>query len=151
MAWQLRDASQTTFAHKFFDEILRKTPESKVRRGILLARQAPIEAPVEEVAKSLGNGSLVTASDTVPFCLWMAAHYSRNFAEAIGKTISAGGDCDTNAAIVGGIAALSAGRDSIPNEWLRAREVIRMRPLHKRADRHGPPRSRSREVAAGPA
>jgi len=35
-----------------------------------------------------------------------------------------GGDCDTNAAIVGGIVALSAGRAGIPSEWLQARERI---------------------------
>jgi ADP-ribosylglycohydrolase len=124
MAWQLRDAPQTDFAQKFFAEILRLTPESKVRRGILLASQTPIEVPVQDVAKSLGNGSLVTAPDTVPFCIWMAAHHSRHFVEAIGKTISVGGDCDTNAAIVGGIVALSAGRAGIPSEWLQARERI---------------------------
>jgi len=122
MAWQLRDVPQIDYAQKFFAEILRLTPESKVRRGILLASQTPVEVPFQEVAKSLGNGSLVTAPDTVPFCIWMAAHHSRHFVEAIGKTVSAGGDCDTNAAIVGGIVALSAGRAGIPSEWLQARE-----------------------------
>jgi ADP-ribosylglycohydrolase len=126
MAWQLRDASQTNNAQQFFAEILRLTPESKVRRGILLASQTPTEVPVQEIAKSLGNGSLVTAPDTVPFCIWMAAHHPRHFVDAIGKTISVGGDCDTNAAIVGGIVALSAGRASIPSEWLQARESIQV-------------------------
>jgi len=105
--------------------ILRLTPESKVRRGILLASQTPPEIPLQDIAKSLGNGSLVTAPDTVPFCIWMAANYPLQFVEAIGKTISVGGDCDTNAAIVGGIVAWSAGRRNIPNEWLEAREKIR--------------------------
>jgi ADP-ribosylglycohydrolase len=81
---------------------------------------------VTDVARALGNGSLVTAPDTVPFCIWMAAHHPRHFAEAIGKTISVGGDCDTNAAIVGGIVALSAGRESISAEWLKAREPIQI-------------------------
>jgi ADP-ribosylglycohydrolase len=126
MAWQLRAASQTDFAQTFFAEILRVTPESEVRRGILLASQTPIEVPLQDIAKSLGNGSLVTAPDTVPFCIWMAAHHPRHFAEAIGKTISADGDCDTNAAIVGGIVALSAGRVAIPSEWLQARERIQV-------------------------
>jgi ADP-ribosylglycohydrolase len=125
MAWQLRDAPPEDFGRKFFDEILRFTPESKVRRGIALASQTPFEVPFQDVAKSLGNGSLVTAPDTVPFCLWMAAHNPRHFIEVLGKTISAGGDCDTNAAIVGGIVALSAGRASIPSEWLQAREKTR--------------------------
>jgi hypothetical protein len=39
------------------------------------------------------------------------------------KAISAGGDCDTNAAIVCGIVALSAGRGRFPEEWLQAREA----------------------------
>ena len=74
----------------------------------------------------LGNGSLVTAPDTVPFCLWIAAYHLDQFVDALGKTISAGGDCDTNAAIVGGIVSLSAGRGSIPSEWLKAREAVCM-------------------------
>ncbi len=56
----------------------------------------------------------------------MAAHHLDHFVEALGETISVGGDCDTNAAIVGGIVALSAGRESIPAEWLKAREPIQI-------------------------
>jgi ADP-ribosylglycohydrolase len=56
----------------------------------------------------------------------MAAHHPHQFAEALGRTITADGDCDTNAAIVGGIVALSAGRKSIPVEWLAAREKIQV-------------------------
>jgi ADP-ribosylglycohydrolase len=56
----------------------------------------------------------------------MAAHHPRHFVKALGKTISADGDCDTNAAIVGGIVALSAGRESIPGEWLKAREIFQI-------------------------
>jgi ADP-ribosylglycohydrolase len=126
LAWQLRDVPPSEYTPKFFAEILRLTHESKVRRGILLASQTPSEVPFQEVAKTLGNGSLVTAPDTVPFCVWMAAHHPRNFVEALGKTISAGGDCDTNAAIVGGIVALGAGRESIPVDWLDARERIQI-------------------------
>lgn len=42
----------------------------------------------------------------------------------LSKTIGADGDCDTNAAIVGGIVALSAGRERIPAEWLKEREIV---------------------------
>ena len=124
MAWQLRDETGVAFAERLFDEVLRLTPESQVRQGILLARQMPADLALPEAAKSLGNGSLATAPDTVPFCLWMAAHHPHDFVEAIGKTISADGDCDTNAAIVGGIVALSAGRNGIPVAWLEAREAV---------------------------
>ena len=89
-----------------------------------MATQIPEETPLETVASTLGNGLLVTAPDTVPFCLWVAAHHLGRFVEALGKTIFVGGDCDTNAAIVGGIVALSAGRRAIPTEWLNAREPV---------------------------
>ncbi|MGC3961052.1 MAG: ADP-ribosylglycohydrolase family protein [Verrucomicrobiota bacterium] len=124
MAWQLKDNSIADRARQLFDAVLRHTPESTVRRSILLASTTPVEIPEREVARSLGNGSLVTAPDTVPFCIWMAAHHLDRFIEAMGKTISVGGDCDTNAAIVCGIVALSAGRECIPGEWLKAREPI---------------------------
>jgi ADP-ribosylglycohydrolase len=124
MAWQLRAVPAPEFFKKFFAQVLEYTPESAVRRGILLASQTPAEVSIGDVAKALGNGSLVTAPDTVPFCIWMAAHHPHQFAETLGQTISVGGDCDTNAAIVGGIVALSAGRESIPAAWLKARETI---------------------------
>lgn len=124
MAWRLRGAKVADRVPLFFDAVLRHTPESRVRRGILVASATPAEVSVADAARSLGNGSLVTAPDTVPFCIWMAAHHLDRFIDALGKTVSGGGDCDTNAAIVAGIVALSAGRESIPTEWLKARETI---------------------------
>ncbi|MGP8202216.1 MAG: ADP-ribosylglycohydrolase family protein [Limisphaerales bacterium] len=125
-AWRLRMDNDIDRVRGFFDTVLQQTPESQVRRGILLASTIPPEIPLADVARSLGNGSLVTAPDTVPFCTWVAAHHPRHFVEAIAKAISVGGDCDTNAAIVGGIVALSAGRDGIPTDWLKAREPIQV-------------------------
>jgi ADP-ribosylglycohydrolase len=122
MAWQLRETTQAARPRLLFDEVLRLTPESQVRRKIFLASHTPAETPMQDVVRALGNGSLVTAPDTVPFCIWMAAHHLDGFVEVLGKTISAEGDCDTNAAIVGGIVALSAGRETIPADWLKARE-----------------------------
>jgi ADP-ribosylglycohydrolase len=124
MAWRLRPEFTPDRVQSFFNEILRLTPESKVRRGIVIASQTTHDVHAEHVAKALGNGSLVTAPDTVPFCLWIAVWHPKNFTEALAETIKCGGDCDTNAAIVGGIVALSAGRDSIPAEWLAAREAV---------------------------
>jgi ADP-ribosylglycohydrolase len=126
LAWQLRNAPVFDRPRRLFEEILRLTPESQVRRGILAASATPSTVPVAEAARALGNGSLVTAPDTVQFCLWIAAHHLDRFVEAIGATISGGGDCDTNAAIVGGIVAVSAGRNAIPVEWLKARERVQL-------------------------
>jgi ADP-ribosylglycohydrolase len=124
MAWLLRAGTDADSSRAFLDAVPRYTPESKVRRGLLVASTIPPEASAADAARVLGNGSLVTAPDTVPFCVWMAAHHLDRFVEALGRTVSVGGDCDTNAAIVCGIVALSAGRESIPVEWLKARERI---------------------------
>jgi ADP-ribosylglycohydrolase len=124
LAWQLRNTPGPERANQFFDAVLRMTPESEVRRGIVEARKTPAQTPSEDVARKLGNGSLVTAPDTVPFCLWISAHHPDNFVDALAQTICVGGDCDTNAAIVGGIVALSAGREAIPEDWLKAREPL---------------------------
>jgi ADP-ribosylglycohydrolase len=123
-ASQLRDGPVSERPRKLFDSVLTLTPESKVRQGILLASQMAPGPHARSAAKILGDGSLVTAPDTVPFCIWVAAHYADNFVEALAQAIQVGGDCDTNAAIVGGIVALSAGRESIPADWLAAREAI---------------------------
>jgi ADP-ribosylglycohydrolase len=108
-----------------FDFVLRHTPHGETRRRMTVAAEIPSDASPAAVAGILGNGSLITAPDTVPFCLWMAANRSANFVQAIADTISVGGDCDTNAAIVGGIVALTAGGDAMPSEWLAAREAVR--------------------------
>jgi len=126
VAWQLRDAPRPERVGEVFDAVLRLTPESQVRRKLRTALTMPGEVPAATAARVLGNGSEVTAPDTVPFCIWMAAHHLDAFAVALGKTIGVGGDCDTNAAIVGGIVSLSAGRESIPADWLQAREPVQI-------------------------
>ena len=122
MAWRLRGDDSSARASKLFEAVLDSTPESKTRRTILIASQTSPDVPVNAVAKVLGNGSLVTAPDTVPFALWCAAHHLDNYVKALTLTISGGGDCDTNAAIVGGIVSLSTGQNGIPNEWRREKE-----------------------------
>ena len=124
MAWQTRKDSTSQRIKQFFDAVLEFTPESKVRRGIFVAAQTPVDVGSEVVAKNLGNGSLVTAPDTVPFTIWSAAHHLDDYVAAIKETIMAGGDCDTNAAIVGGIVSLSVGHDGIPFEWRQQKEKL---------------------------
>ncbi|HUG19532.1 MAG TPA: ADP-ribosylglycohydrolase family protein, partial [Planctomycetaceae bacterium] len=72
----------------------------------------------------LGNGSRITAQDTVPFCLWVASKFRDDYVEALWNTVTVGGDIDTNCAIIGGIVALSAGPESIPEEWRLNRESL---------------------------
>jgi hypothetical protein len=72
----------------------------------------------------LGNGSRITSPDTVPFALWCAARHLDDYAEALWTAASAGGDNDTNCAIVGGIVGSANGVAGIPRAWLAAREPL---------------------------
>jgi ADP-ribosylglycohydrolase len=124
MAWRLSNSPKGERMAELFEAVLRHTPESKVRQRLVIAAGTPMTVPTGTVAQALGNGSLVTAPDTVPFAIWCAASHLNDYAGALVATVSCGGDCDTNAAIVGGITALSAGRHSIPAEWRTAREAL---------------------------
>jgi ADP-ribosylglycohydrolase len=94
-----------------------------VRRGLQRARTLRKAAP-EQAAQALGNGSRITAQDTVPFALWTATRFCDDYPSGIRACVAAGGDMDTTAAIVGGIIAARTGTDGIPPEWLQSREPL---------------------------
>jgi ADP-ribosylglycohydrolase len=127
-----------------FDAVLAHTPAGEVRQGIERAaaftfdlsvepavrlldygmQTVPFDVSVEKVVRQLGNGSRISCQDTVPLCLWIAARYLDDYQSAIVRTIRAGGDIDTNAAIVGGIVALAVQAEGIPSDWLADREDL---------------------------
>jgi ADP-ribosylglycohydrolase len=94
-----------------------------VRRGLQRARGLS-KATREEAARALGNGSRITAQDTVPFALWAAIRYRDDYAAGVRACVAAGGDMDTTAAIVGGIIGARTGLDGIPPDWLAHREPL---------------------------
>jgi ADP-ribosylglycohydrolase len=71
--------------------------------------------PVQTAAALLGNGSLISAQDTVPFALWCAAGHLDDYEEALWTTVSGLGDRDTTCAIAGGIVACYTGVEGIPD------------------------------------
>ena len=123
-AFRLRENLNSLAASRLMEQVLQHTPESEVREGLVLASQLPGATPIREAALALGNGSLVTAPDTVPLAIWCASHHLHDYRRAVLTVISANGDCDTLAAIVGGIVALSAGREGIPKHWRSAKEKL---------------------------
>jgi ADP-ribosylglycohydrolase len=112
-----------------FAVVLAHTPGSATREMIERAAKLDASEPVEIAMWSLGTGSKVTSADTVPFSLWCAARHLGDYEEALWTTVSGLGDRDTTCAIVGGIVALSCGREAIPAEWLSAREAPRRDPI----------------------
>jgi ADP-ribosylglycohydrolase len=107
----------------FFEFVLAHMPDSQTRALVAQARDLPATYSVETAASSLGNGSRLTAPDTVPFSLWSAARAAGDFVDAMWTTVSAGGDMDTNCAIVGGIVA-SSERGAPPVDWIAKREPL---------------------------
>ena len=72
----------------------------------------------------LGNGTGLSAQDTVPFALWCAAQhltdYEADYEAALWLTVSGLGDRDTTCAIV----ACAVGAEGIRSAWLQAREPL---------------------------
>ena len=124
-AWKHRAARADAATKRgLFDAVLAHTPAGEVRRGIELAATLSFELSVESVVSFVGNGRRISCQDTVPFCVWLAANHLDDYQTAMVQTVRAGGDIDTNCAIVGGIVALAVGRESIPTDWFADREEL---------------------------
>jgi ADP-ribosylglycohydrolase len=123
-AWRLRNSTGTPTCAEFLDLILPSLPDSEVRTKIRRARNSSSRMPMEGAISILGNGSAISAQDTVPFVLWCAGQHLQSYEEAVWFTLSGLGDIDTNCAMVGGIVVLYSGKESIPANWLQAREPL---------------------------
>lgn len=108
---------------EFINLVLPYVPDSEVKSGIRRARDLQAK-DIHQVARMIGNGSQISAQDTVPFTLWCAGEKLDNFVEAMWQTVWALGDIDTNCAIVGGIVALYVGQEGIPADWIASREPL---------------------------
>ena len=124
LAWQMKNSAKPPNSQMFLQYVHERLPDSYVRKGIGNAIELPPEASVEAAVAKLGNGSAVTAPDTVPFALWCAARHLNSYEEALWSTVSGLGDRDTTCAIVGGIVVMYVGVEGIPAEWLEHREQI---------------------------
>jgi ADP-ribosylglycohydrolase len=122
MAWRLRERPKEEAAAELMQAVYDHTPDGETRIGLARALKLPFFTAPQVAARVLGNGSAVTAPDTVPYVVWSAAKNLDDYREALVNTVTGDGDCDTNCAMVGGIVALYAGRESIPAEWQAARE-----------------------------
>ena len=125
VAWQARTANIFLTRQDFIERIVPFIPDSEVRRKTILARDmAENGITLDSVVEELGNGLEISAQDTVPFCLWSAGEHLKDYETALWQTTRAGGDIDTNCAIVGGIVAMSVGIEGIPARWLHNREPL---------------------------
>lgn len=123
-AWQAGRAAECPDPGWLLETAIEHTPPGLVRDGLRVAARLPADMDPVAAAAILGNGSQVTCSDTVPFCIWCSGKHLHDYEEALWAVVSALGDADTNCAIVGSIVALPAGAESIPSAWLAAREPL---------------------------
>jgi len=126
-AWMAREGKPAMkLGYALIEFVLEHLPPTETYYQLKKALDVPLNLLPMKAALILGNGSRVIASDTIPFCLWCAARHGDSYTDALWTTASGLGDVDTTCAIVGGIVAVSAGRESIPIEWLKAREPIQI-------------------------
>jgi ADP-ribosylglycohydrolase len=109
---------------RLIETVIEHAPDGKTRDGLVESLRIDPASDVRTAARALGNGSEVTAPDTVPLAVWCAARHLDDFEEAMWATVSAWGDIDTNCAIVGSIVAMTVGLEGIPAEWIAAREPL---------------------------
>jgi ADP-ribosylglycohydrolase len=78
------------------------------------------QSSMREFAKVLGLQCGVTgyAYHTVPVALFAWLRHAGDFRTALTSVLDCGGDTDTVGAITGALAALSAGVETIPTEWM---------------------------------
>jgi ADP-ribosylglycohydrolase len=119
-AWVARGAGS---AKELFETVLEYTPDGDTRAGVARAAGVSHSTHVRNAASTLGNGSRVISSDTVPYCIWCIARHLTHYEEAMWTTVSGLGDRDTTCAIVGGVVALHPEAE-IPTEWSGAREPL---------------------------
>ena len=124
LAWKTRDRADAPSREEFLGRIREAVPASAVRNGIEQALRLQADATVEQAVAALGNGTQVSAADTVPFVLWSVGRSFGSYEEAIWQTVSGFGDCDTTCAMVGGIVVMRTGISGVPAEWMRRREPL---------------------------
>ena len=124
IAWQLKRDNRQVTRKEFIDLVYPYVPPGVVSEKIRHARDLAASASIDLAIAALGNGSQITAQDTVPFVLWCAGEKLSNYEEAIWLTASGGGDVDTTCAMVGGIVSMYTGLESIPADWIEHREPL---------------------------
>lgn len=103
---------QQDFIRNIQNELSDSDLKSKLNKCLYLDGNPSMELLV----KTLGNGTGMTAQDTVPLVIWMLSRYRNNFEDCLWNTVSALGDRDTTCAMAGGVSILCCEENTIP-EW----------------------------------
>lgn len=102
----------------WLNEVIEYTPESDLKYKLIKIKTLPKSYHVKTIVSALGNGTKMTAQDTVPLTLWNVYHNINDFESTLWNTVSALGDRDTTCAIAGGISIMSSKEENIPKQWI---------------------------------
>jgi ADP-ribosyl-[dinitrogen reductase] hydrolase len=91
------------------------SPEPRVSQRLALILDCLDDEPL--VREKIGCG--FTALDTAPFAIATFLRHPRDFQGGVLEAVNAGGDTDTNAAVVGALIGAHVGLEGIPDEWRR--------------------------------
>ena len=118
-------------------EVVRWTPAGATCDRLRRAGELGLRFDVQLAGEELGTGSNVTAQDTVPFAIWVAARHLDSYEDALWTATAHPGldlasnhlaifavDRDTIGAIVGGIVACATGVAGIPLLWRESTERL---------------------------
>jgi len=123
-ACRARELARRPSHSEFIGAVIARLPQSEVRSKLARAQSMEKVQSLEFPIAVLGNGTGMSAQDTVPFALWCCGQALDDYPAALWLAVSALGDRDTICAIVGGVVACYVGRDALPKEWLRQREAL---------------------------
>lgn len=109
---------------EFLGGIIDQLPVSEVRSRLVRAQGIAHASSLQFAVAVLGNGTDMSAVDTVPFAIWCCGQYLDDYVNALWLAVNAGGDRDTLCAMVGGVVAGYVGTEGIPQEWIARREAL---------------------------
>ncbi|MCE7011125.1 ADP-ribosylglycohydrolase family protein [Kibdelosporangium philippinense] len=109
---------------EFLQAVVTRVPDSQVRSGIHTAYELLSTDDPRIAGERLGIGHGVSAQDTVPLALWLAARNLNSFEDAMWTAARVAADLDTVCAITGGIIAAGPGSVTVQPAWLRACEPL---------------------------
>ena len=123
-AWRCHEAGTRPTHGEFIGKVVEQLPQSEVRSRLARAQSMSNVSSLDFPISVLGNGTDLSAQDTVPYALWCCGQALEDYQKALWLAADAGGDSDTLCAIVGGVVASFVGYSGIPDHWKARREAL---------------------------
>lgn len=120
-AYGANHGPKTIDATEFLASLRNAIPNGRLTKALdVMAAHLARGAEPREYARALGLEGRISGyiNHTVPAALYCWLRYPGDFRTAVEQVILLGGDTDTTAAIVGGIAGATSGVSAILQEWI---------------------------------